>query len=175
MLTPNGYLIKPCTTEPRTGGSSMLQPEGTRKSMGTPQIRLYLEASCREPRLTNLIALLFFFYLEYLMDGEISQKTECIWMWKFKILIFQVYDSLRRLLHISLAPHPGCWAPGAGVKSFVTFASPGNRFLLFFSQCIYGTTGRTKCHCSHLPRTYLILLHLWRGDASSHLTAHLQL
>lgn len=66
------------------------------------------------------------------MDGEISQKTECIWMWKFKILIFQVNDSLRRLLHISLAPHPGCWAPGAGVKSFVTFTSPGNRFLLSF-------------------------------------------
>lgn len=73
-----------------------------------------------------------FFNLEYLMDGEISQKTECIWMWKFKILIFQVNDSLRRLLHISLAPHPGCWAPGAGVKSFVTFTSPGNRFLLSF-------------------------------------------
>lgn len=49
------------------------------------QTRFKLEAaSFCQPRFISVpIPALFIFYLKYSMDGEISQKTECIWMGEF--------------------------------------------------------------------------------------------
>jgi hypothetical protein len=94
-----------------------------------------------------------------LIDGEISQKIECVWK---RELIFQGKNP-KASLSISLALYAGCYAFGVGMKSFCMCGSQRSRCPLFFSSL--------SMELRKMPFFSVLGFEL-RAYTLSHLTAH---